>query len=181
MTFGSCAICFGLARGDDLAVVEHDAAVDDPHQHAHDVLDPDDGDAALRADAREHVGGLLHLGLVEAAQRLVRQQELGLSGERARELQLLQCRRAQAVDARGRIGRQAHQLERFARLREGLLARGAVLLTVVGGERDVLEERQAPERARDLMRAPDAVARHAIGAVPSRCRVPETRSSPPSG
>ena len=31
--------------GDLLAVVEHHHAIHHPHQHAHDVLDPDDGDA----------------------------------------------------------------------------------------------------------------------------------------
>src|SRR5262249_20623934 len=40
-----------------LAVVQHDDALDDPHQHAHDVLDPNDRDAHPVADAREQVGG----------------------------------------------------------------------------------------------------------------------------
>ena len=34
------------ALGDLLAVIEHHDPVDHPHQHAHDVLDPDDRDAA---------------------------------------------------------------------------------------------------------------------------------------
>src|SRR2546423_5009638 len=65
----------GPSLRDDLAVVEHHAAIDHAHQHAHDVLDPDDSDAALRPDRREHVGRLLHLGVIEAAQRLVGEQE----------------------------------------------------------------------------------------------------------
>src|SRR5262245_54966768 len=43
----------GLALRDDLAVGEHHAAVDHPHEHAHDVLDPHDGDAAPAADRRK--------------------------------------------------------------------------------------------------------------------------------
>src|SRR5881394_1596991 len=58
----------GLALRDHHAVVEHHAAVDDAHQHAHDVLHPDDGDAALGADLRQHVGRAVHLGMVEAAE-----------------------------------------------------------------------------------------------------------------
>ena len=43
----------GRALENLLAVIEHDDAVDDAHQHAHDVLDPDDGDAHPAADAVE--------------------------------------------------------------------------------------------------------------------------------
>src|SRR5262249_10945180 len=52
------------ALGDFLAVVEHHGAVHHAHEHPHDVLDPDDGDAHFPADAPQHVGGLLHLVLV---------------------------------------------------------------------------------------------------------------------
>ena len=47
MTRGSDCAAFGAPVEDLLAVVEHDHAVDHAHQHAHDVLDPDDGDALL--------------------------------------------------------------------------------------------------------------------------------------
>src|SRR5262245_31862846 len=47
----------GHAFEDFFAVVQDDHAVDDPHQHAHDVLDPDDRDTHLAADACEQVGG----------------------------------------------------------------------------------------------------------------------------
>ena len=49
----------------------HDDALDDAHQHAHDVLDPNDRDAHAVADAREQVSGALHLGRVEPAQAFV--------------------------------------------------------------------------------------------------------------
>jgi hypothetical protein len=77
-------------------MVEHDHPVDDSHQHAHDVLDPDDGDAELAPDTVEHVGGALHLGMVEPAQALIRQQQPRPRGEGARELELFELRRAEA-------------------------------------------------------------------------------------
>src|SRR4029077_6456163 len=63
-----------LLRGageDHFAVVEHDDAIDHAHQHAHDVLDPHDGDALLAPDALEHVGSLLHFGMVEPIEAFV--------------------------------------------------------------------------------------------------------------
>ena len=70
-------------------MVEHHHAVDHAHQDAHDVLDPDDGDAELVADVAQHVGRLIHLGLVEAAEALVGEQQLWRSGERLGEFELL--------------------------------------------------------------------------------------------
>ena len=54
--------CFRrLALKNLLAVIEHDDAVDDAHQDAHDVLDPDDGDADTATDVTQELGGALHL------------------------------------------------------------------------------------------------------------------------
>ncbi len=50
-----------------------------------------------RADALQHVGRLLHLGVVEAAEALVGQQQLRLRRERAGQLELLQRRGAEPV------------------------------------------------------------------------------------
>ncbi len=91
---------------DLLAVVEHHHAVDDAHQHAHDVLDPDDGDAELVADAgAQHVRRSVHLGLVETAEALVREQQFWRGGERLRQLELLEAGRPGAIDAGMAIGR----------------------------------------------------------------------------
>ena len=76
-------------------MVQHHDAVDHAHQHAHDVLDPDDGDAELVADLAQHVGRLVHLRLVEAAQALVGQQQLGLGGQRLGEFEHLAVRQGQ--------------------------------------------------------------------------------------
>lgn len=89
-------------------MIEHHHAVDDAHQHAHDVLDPDDGDAELVADVAQHVRRLVHLGLVETAEALVRKQQFWRGRERLRKFELLQAGCAQAIDAGMAIGRQAH-------------------------------------------------------------------------
>ena len=59
-----------------------------------------------RADALQHVGRLIHLGVVEAVEAFVGEQQPRLRRERARELELLQRRGAEAVGGRaGSVGR----------------------------------------------------------------------------
>src|SRR5271163_2724753 len=77
-----------LAVEDFLAVVEHDYAIDDAHQHAHDVFDPDDGHAHPGADGFEETRGVLHLGRIETAKTFVGKKEPWLGGERAGEFEL---------------------------------------------------------------------------------------------
>ena len=69
------------------AVVQHRDPVGDAHDHAHLVLDEQDGDAqvvAQPADEARHLGGL---GGVHARGRLVEQQQPRLRGERPRDLE----------------------------------------------------------------------------------------------
>ena len=120
-------------------MIEHHHAIDHAHQHAHDVLDPDDGDAELVADVAQHVGGLVHLGLVETAEALVGEQQLGPGRQRLGELELLQAGRAEAVDAGMAIGRQAdHGQRALGRLLR--LGAAVAALAVEAGQRDVLED-----------------------------------------
>src|SRR5215470_2779496 len=86
-----------------LAVVEHDHALDDPHQHAHDVLDPDDGYAHAAADAFKQVCGVLHLACVEAAEAFIGEKKSWLGGERTRKLELFQCGGAEPTGGRARV------------------------------------------------------------------------------
>ena len=113
---------------------------------------------------REHVGGAFHLGVVEPAQALVRQQQLGPGGQRARELELLQRRGAEPVTGRPRSAGQSHHRQRRCRAPRvpGCGIDAAAALAVKGGERHVLEERQPAERARDLEGARDAQAADAM-------------------
>src|SRR5215467_4702724 len=79
-----------LAFKDLLAVIEHDDAIDDAHQHAHDMLDPDDGNADPAPDVAEQIGGTLHLGAVEPTKAFVGEQKPWPGRKRAGQLQLLQ-------------------------------------------------------------------------------------------
>src|SRR4029077_14440354 len=79
--------------------------------------------------------------------------------ERARELELLQPRRAQVLDARGA---QADESERLARPPGSLGTRDALIRAVERGERDVVEHAQLAEGLGNLVRAPDAGVRHAV-------------------
>src|SRR6185503_10852303 len=148
-----------LAARNHLAVVEHHAAVDHAHQHAHDVLDPDDGDAALCADLGEELGRLVHLAVVEPAERLVGEQELRLRGERARELELLQPCGTERFHA---LAVQPDQVERLAGDRVGALPAQLLVLPVEGGERDVVQDAELAKGLRNLVRAADAGVRHAV-------------------
>jgi hypothetical protein len=123
-------------------MVKHDDAVNDPHQHAHDVLDPDNRDAHAAADGAEQVSGALHLGAIKPTQAFVGEQQPRLGGERARELKLLERGGAEPTGLRCGVGRQPDQVERFLRPTLRFRARNAAGLAVVGGERDVFEQRQ---------------------------------------
>src|SRR5260221_3345713 len=156
----------GLAFEDHLAVVEHDDAVDDAHQHAHDVLDPDDGDAEPLADVAEHGGGALHLRRVEAAQAFIGEQQLGLGRQRAGELELLERGGAEAIGAGRRIAGQADLVERHGGAALRLAPRDTAAGAVERGEGDIVEQRQLAERARYLEGARYAAAADDMRGLP---------------
>src|SRR6267154_5819132 len=143
------------AIGNLLAVVQHHHAIDHAHQYAHDVLDPDDGDAKLVANLAQHVGGLVHLGVIEPAQAFVRQQQFRPGRKRLGQLQLLQAGGAQPVDTDGAVRRQADHGERAF---GGVLGfRTAVpALPEVASQRHIVEYRQPVKRSRDLEGPADA-------------------------
>src|SRR4051812_11748594 len=155
-----------------LAVVEHHDAIDHAHQHAHDVLDPDDGDAELVADLAQHVGGLVHLGIVQSAQAFVGEQKFRPGRERLGEFELLQAGGAEPVDAGVAIGRQADHAERLFR---GLVGAGAAVaaLAVIARQRHVLEDAEAAERPRDLKGAADAAIDNPVRRKPCDLRAGE--------
>src|SRR5262249_42138220 len=102
----------GEPFGDLLAVIEHHRSIHHAHQDPHDVLDPDDGHTHFLADPAQHVRCLIHLVLVEAAQALVGEQQLGSRGASLGELQLFQAGRAEPVGSSVVFGRQAAHTER---------------------------------------------------------------------
>ncbi len=86
-----------------LAEVQRDDLVRDAHHQAHVVLDQQHGQVAARSRmSRISAPSALDLLVVEAAGRLVEQQQLRLAGQCARQLDaLLRCRTA--VDATGAL------------------------------------------------------------------------------
>src|SRR5262249_30941069 len=76
-------------------------------------------------------------------------------GERLGQLELLQGRRAQAVDRRARVGRKTHQAKRPLGRLEGFRAR-VLALAVEAGEHHVLENREPAKWPGNLEGAPDA-------------------------
>src|SRR5262245_50603129 len=77
------------AVGDLAAVVEHHHPVGDVHHHAHVVLDQDEGGAELVVDVKDEAAHVLLFLEVHSRHRLIEQQQLGLRGERAAELDAL--------------------------------------------------------------------------------------------
>src|SRR3990167_5163266 len=142
------------ALGDQLAVVQHHDPVGQVDHGPHDVLDEEDG-GAPPADLPHERERLADLRGRQARQDLVQEDEPGPRGQRARELEelaLMQVQRRR--QRRGAVG-EPDEVEPTAGLPLGLA-------TVEGraaehaGEGDVIENRQARERPRDLIRASDA-------------------------
>src|SRR5262250_2164032 len=127
-----------------------------PRSSGRDVLDPHDGDAKLTADAAEHLGRVVHLPGIEPAQALIGEEELGLGGERARQLELLEATRAQERGGGSGIPRQAHEGEYLSGLSARFCLRVAGSRAEMGGDGDVLQDGKLAEGTGDLKGARDA-------------------------
>src|SRR5262247_493660 len=73
--------------GDLLAVVQHSHAVGDLHDHAHVVLDQDDGEAQIGDQAAQEMHQVGRLALGHASGWLVEEQQRGLGRQRAGQLE----------------------------------------------------------------------------------------------
>src|SRR5215467_9810693 len=76
----------GRAVGDLPAVVEHDHAIGNVHDHAHVVLDQRDGGAELVVHVEDEAGHVLLLLHVHPRHGLVEEEEMRLGGQRPRQL-----------------------------------------------------------------------------------------------
>src|ERR1700752_2131699 len=83
---GARAALVRRAVGDLAAVIEHDDAIGDVHHDAHVVLDQRDRRAELVVDVEDEAAHVFLLLDVHPGHRLIEQQELGLGGERAPQL-----------------------------------------------------------------------------------------------
>ena len=138
----SCADRAGLALGDQMAVHEHQHL----RRHPLDLVQHvrrDDHRAALVAEPVQHLDDLAPLRRVEAVQRLVEQQQVGIVGERLGELHALAHAVREAADlALGDVG-EADRLERAGRprIRVGDLVQPRAQLD------DVVRGQERPRRA----------------------------------
>ena len=85
---------FGRAAGDDMALIEDQHALGQRHDHFHDVLDDDDGDAHF-VNAPDQRDGLAQFGRRQAGERLVEQQEPRLGRQHAGDFEALSPGRAE--------------------------------------------------------------------------------------
>ncbi len=143
------------AFGDDAALRQHEDMPGQAHHRLHDVLDHDDGDAAI-ADGEDHRHHIANLGRVEPRQHLVEQEQPRLDRQRAGKLE--------ALSSRNRKARRRTVERRIQPDRAGDVAGGVERIRArgprqVSADRDVFPHRQAYERLHDLEGAGDAAAR----------------------
>src|SRR5215208_1486295 len=138
----------GCPLGDLAAEIEDVHAVGDRHHEVHVVLDEQDGERVLLAEALDQQPEVADLLVVEAAGGLVEQQQPRLRGERARDLDALE--RAEREPDR-RVVRNLAQPE----VAERLLGVGVRRAAGVAADEHVLadghvrEQREVLERPRD--------------------------------
>src|SRR5215203_836648 len=105
--------------------------------------------------------------MVEAVEALVGKERLRLRRERPGELELLQRRGAEPVGRAAPVRRQPDRRQRLLGDPPALGARDAAVLAEEGRQRDVLDEAQIAERARDLEGPPDALVADAVRRQPA--------------
>ena len=170
MTRGSDCASAARALHELAAVVEHDDAVGQRGDQAHVVLDDDDGDVVLGAQAPDGGDQLLHLGVRQTRGGLVEQQQLAASSSSARHSSMPLCRPCESSSAgRSRRPAEAVPLEQRERLGAQLpLGRAGARQPQrplhrptgqpgVGAEQHVLEHRLVQLQRRMLERARQAV------------------------
>ena len=130
-----------LAVGDHPALGHHDHAVGVVHDHLHVVLDEEEGDAVLGAQALHVVEQAPAERRVDPGHRLVEQQEARLGHQRPGELeQLALAARERARVGVGELG-QVEDLEQLHRLVAHLASRAARVRP--GGRRRCAASRRA--------------------------------------
>ena len=152
---------FRRAAGDDVALVEHQHALGQRHDHFHDVLDDDDGDAHVRECARTSAIAACNSVGGQAGERLVEQHQPRLGREHAGDLETLAAGRAERARRAGR--RPARPVN--STMPPRVLARVvAMRMPQERADHDVLEHAHVLEGGRHLEGAADAERAHALPA-----------------
>src|SRR6185437_12114060 len=132
------------------------------HHRAHDVLDQDDGDAAL-VELEQQRQDVVDLGMRKPGHRLIGDEQLGLGRHGARQLDLAHLDLRQVARPALRLLGEADELQQLVAARVDLGRRqmraGARVDGVEQGDANVLGDAEAAERARQLETARHAEAR----------------------
>ena len=153
--------------GDLLAEIQHGDRLRDAHDHAHLVLDEQDGDSQLVAQPMDEVGHGLGLARIHAGGRLVEEQQVRLAGERPGDLQAALIAIGQVLGQQVALPLQTAEPQQPAGLSDGIglfLHRAPVaqdgadqprLEVGVHADQDVLHGRHVLEQADVLVGAGD--------------------------
>src|SRR5262245_44165446 len=136
------------ATGAYLAAVQDDHAVGQIEHRPHDVLDENDGRPAV-TDSSDELQRVGHLRGREPREHLVEQDQAGLGGERAGEIEKLPLEKIQLV--RQRVGPGGEAGEGEPGTRRALSGRPAETAAEHRRQRDVVEDAQPAKRAGDLI------------------------------
>lgn len=161
------------AVGDDAAEIERHHLVRDSHHQVHVVLDQQHGDAQPVADVADAAAELVDLLMVEAARRLVQQQQLGLGDQRAPVPPASACRTAMLPPVRprprpGLAGRSAGgpapagPPPRAAPPAGPAHGPGTPPHAAMAADADIVQHRHGAEEGQVLEGAPDAECRNAV-------------------
>ena len=133
------------------------------HHRAHDVLDQQDGKAALLVDAGENLHHAVGFGRPQPRHHLVEQQELRIGGERARHFEALPVGQRQR---RGGLAALVVEIEPGEHLAGMGARRRDVLPAMQRADHDVVLDGEPRERPHQLERAADAAPAHHVGREP---------------
>ncbi len=151
----------GCSVRDLLAGYQHDQALGEFHHRAHDVLDHDDGDAAL-VEPDQQVDDIVDLRLRQPGHGFVGDQELRIGGHGTRQLELAHVDLGEVARQLLRLVSQRNELQELGAARVEL--GGRKLLSRPGVDRiehrhaQIVGHRQGRERARQLEAARHAAA-----------------------
>src|SRR5579885_1091106 len=158
-----------IAVGDLLAGHEHDKALREAHNRAHDVLDQNDGDA-LSDQAVHQLENIVDLRVRQARQRFIGDEQLGIGGERARELELSHFDLREVARPPVGLGGEPHHAQQFLAARGdrrlGHAPRRTRVHRIEQRDAQVLRHRHAAERPRKLEAAGDTQPGALIGREP---------------
>src|SRR5215471_459234 len=159
---------FRLAVGDLLAADQHDKALRELHDCAHDVLDEDDRNAAL-IELHQKREDVLDFGVRQTGHRFVGDQQFGLGGDSSRELELAHFDLGQVARHMARFMVEPDQPQEFDAAGVDAVAvqrTGALVDRVKHRHAQVIGEVEAHERAGELEAACQPAMRALMGGQP---------------